>query len=343
MKSYITSTFEECIMRFIVYGAGAIGSVIGGHLFRTGHDVALVANPKHVDKIRESGLKLVTPNETYVLRIPAYKEAKDLAPFSEDDLVLLTAKSQHTLRCLGQLKNAGGMRTIPIFCCQNSIWNEPLATRIFDRVYGVLLVVPGIFLEPGVVINSITGNAGLIELGLYPRGSDQLAQTVSIALREASFACNVNDWVMKAKAAKCLLNLANAMEAITDGRGDVEKFMAEARKEAMVVWSASGIEWENMESFWKRTHESHGINKMPKEYEGIRNLGSSWQSLIRATGNIEAEQLNGDAVKLGRLLGIPTPYNEVLWKVAEEMAEKKEKPGKYSAEELMEMAKKISF
>jgi len=329
-------------MRFIVYGAGAVGSVIGGHLFRTGHDVALVANPKHVDKIRESGLRLVTPDETYVLRVPAYKEAKDLAPFSEDDAVLLTAKSQHTLKCLGQLKNAGCMRTVLIFCCQNSIWNEPLATRIFDRVYGVLVVMPGSFLEPGVVTNSLIGKAGFIELGLYPQGSDQLAQTVSMALRKASFASNVNDWVMKAKAAKCLLNLANSMDAITDGRGNAEQFMTEARKEAIAVWSTSGIEWEGAESFWKRVQAGLAVNQTPKKNEDQRNLGSSWQSLIRGTGNIEAEQLNGDVVRLGTLLGIPTPYNEVLWKVADEMAAKKEKPGKDSAEELMKMVKKTS-
>ena len=80
---------------------------------------------------------------------------------------------------------------------------------------------------------------------------------------------------------------------------------------------------------------------MPKGYEEQRNLGSSWQSLRRETGNIETEQLNGDVVKLGRLLGISTPYNEVFWQVADEMARKKEPPGKYSAEDLMEMARNM--
>lgn len=108
-------------MRFIVYGAGAIGSTIGGHLFRTTDDVILVANSPHVDKIRESGLRLVKPDETYVLKIPACKKAKELVPFTDDDIVLLTAKSQHTLTCLGQLKNAGSPRSLPIFCVQNSL------------------------------------------------------------------------------------------------------------------------------------------------------------------------------------------------------------------------------
>ncbi len=124
---------------------------------------------------------------------------------------MLTAKSQHTPRCLGQLKDAGALRTLPIFCCQNSIWNEPYATRVFDKVYGVVLRVPGIFLEPGLVINPITGNHGFIEVGLYPRGKDELLEYVSEAIRKTGFACKVNEWVMKAKAAKCLGNLGNAL------------------------------------------------------------------------------------------------------------------------------------
>jgi len=325
------------IMRFIVYGAGAIGSIIGGHLFRKGHNVALVANPRHVDKIRESGLRLVTPEKEYVLKVPAFKEAEDLTPFNDNDIVLLTAKSQHTPRCLGQLKNAGALRTLPIFCCQNSIWNEPYATRVFNKVYGVVLRVPGIFLEPGLVINPITGNHGFIEVGLYPRGKDELLEYVSEAIRKTGFACKVNEWVMKAKAAKCLGNLGNALGAITDGRGDHKQFLTIARREAMNVWEAAGIEWEDRESFNERVERIRGVNKMPVGFKDQRNLGSSWQSLMRGTGNIESEQLNGDVVRLGRLLGIETPCNNVLWRVADEMAKNKERPGKYSVEELLAM------
>jgi 2-dehydropantoate 2-reductase len=188
-------------MRFIVYGAGGIGSIIGGHLFRTRHDAVLVASAKHVDAIRESGLRLLTPDETHVLRIPAYKTADELAPFKEGDVVILTAKSQHTATCLGQLKNAGAPRTLPIFCAQNSITNEPAATRVFDNVYGVMLNMPAIFLTPGEVIHPITGNGGYLEVGKYPSGFDALAEAVVSALCEAGFAARINTQVMRVKAA----------------------------------------------------------------------------------------------------------------------------------------------
>jgi 2-dehydropantoate 2-reductase len=331
-------------MRFIVYGAGAVGSTIGGHLYRTGDcDVVLVGNPDHVDRIRESGLRLITADEEFVLKVPACKLASELAPFRDDDVILLTAKSQHTLRCLGQLKNAGAPRTLPIFCCQNGLVNEPLATRVFDRVYGVMMVISVIFLEPGMVINSKTGRtAGFLEVGCYPRGLDDLARAVSTAFCEAGFDGGVNCWVMKAKGAKALSNLINAVEAITDKADGSSEFIGKAREEAVRIWSAAGIEWEPYEEFLKRVNENGAVYRMPKGYEWLGSRWSSWQSLFRGTGNIEAEELNGDVVKLGRLLNLPAPYNEVLWRVAMEMAEKKEKPGKYTVQQLEEMVRKLA-
>lgn len=120
--------------------------------------------------------------------------------------------------------------------------------------------------------------------------------------------------------------------------------MDQARREALTFWKAAGIEWESPGSFRKRTLSARGVNKMPRDCKDLRSIrGSSGQSLRRKTGNIEAEQLNGDIVRLGKLLGILIPFNKVLIdrsKVAEEMATQKEQPGKYTPEQLMEIAKR---
>lgn len=324
-------------MRFIVYGAGAVGGVVGGNLFRVGYDVVLVANPKHADKICESGLRLVTPVQTFVLNVPAYKKAEELAPFHKDDVILLTVKSQHTLLCLGQLKKAGAPRSLPVFCCQNSICNEPLTTRVFDKVYGAVIGIPAIFLKYGEVINPLIGSAGFVEVGLYPHGVDRLAYMVATALSKAGFLGGVNKEIMKAKAAKCLGNLGNAIEAITGGNGDSKQLKAETEREAEMVWQTAGIEWEDKDKFNRRMRSSRGEVKMPKGFGNYKS--SSLQSLLRGTRNIEAEQLNGDIVKLGRMLGVATPYNELIWQVADEMARKGEKPGKYSIKKLMKMVR----
>ena len=120
-------------MRFVVFGAGAIGSGMGGHLHRTGQDALLVGRPAHVDRIRQAGLRLVTEDETYTVPVPSVSRAQDIG-FTDDDVVLLCVKSQDTDRALVEIRAAGGdPRSLPIVCCQNSITNEPAAARYFRR------------------------------------------------------------------------------------------------------------------------------------------------------------------------------------------------------------------
>ncbi|HEX2185641.1 MAG TPA: 2-dehydropantoate 2-reductase N-terminal domain-containing protein [Chloroflexota bacterium] len=322
-------------MRYIVYGAGAIGSGIGGHLFRTGHDALLVGRPGHVEAIRRHGLRLITPEATHELPVPAVSAAGEIG-FREGDVVLLCVKSQDTDRALVELRAAGGdPQTLPIFCCQNSVTNEPAALRYFRRVYGVLIVVPGVFLEDGVVHNPIRGNAGFIEIGTFPQGEDEPSAEVAAALSRASYRATTNARVMAAKGAKMLGNLGNALGAITDGRGDGRAFMGAVRREAEACLAAGGVPFEDRAAFQARTSANRGQTDIPA---GLRNLGSSWQSLQRRQGSIEADFLNGEIVRLGRLHGIPTPYNEVLQEVANAMAARRELPGRYTAQDLEAMA-----
>jgi 2-dehydropantoate 2-reductase len=324
-------------MRFIIYGAGGIGCVIGGHLSRQGSDVILVGNTQHVDAINTHGLKLVTGNETFALKIPAVKTANELAPFGENDVVLLCAKSQHTVNCLGQLRNAAAPRSLPVFCAQNSILNESVATRFFDPVYGVMIMIPAIFMTSGEVINPIVRRFGVIEIGRYPQGVDELCQAVAEPLRRAGFFVTVHPEVMRSKGAKCLNNLGNALMPSPMAKA-IDAHMQQARR------GDAGVERgrhcvEESDSFQRRVRSEYGERKIPAGYRELEKHSSSWQSLARGTGNIEAEQLNGDVVMLGRRLGIAAPYNELLWRIADEMARNGDKPGKYSADELLRMVK----
>jgi 2-dehydropantoate 2-reductase len=326
-------------MRFIIYGAGGIGSGIGGHLWRTGHDTILVGRAGHVGKIRATGLRLVTGTDDYRLPVPAVTHPREIV-FRAGDVVLLTMKTHDTEAALRELRDAGGGPwELPIFCAQNTIANEPIAARYFRRVYGVLIVIPGIYLEDGVVYNPIRGNAGMIDLGLYPRGVDETAEQVAAALRTASYEARTHEDVMAPKARKLLGNLGNALGAITDGRGDSGPYLAEVRREGERCLEAEGHPVESEAGFHERCHARRGETAMP---DGVRNLGSSWQSLQRRQGSIETDFLNGEIVFLGRKHGIPTPFNAVLQRVANEMAAAQELPGKHRAEELFAMAERLA-
>jgi 2-dehydropantoate 2-reductase len=62
--------------------------------------------------------------------------------------------------------------------------------------------------------------------------------------------------------------------------------------------------------------------------------GSSWQSLARGAGSIEAEFLNGEIALLGRLYGVPTPVNALLERLALRAAVERQPPGTWTIESL---------
>jgi 2-dehydropantoate 2-reductase len=68
-----------------------------------------------------------------------------------------------------------------------------------------------------------------------------------------------------------------------------------------------------------------------------RGGGSSWQSLARSSGAIEADYLNGEIVLLGRLHGVPTPVNALLQRMANRFATERRAPGSMSEQELMDL------
>ena len=326
-------------MRYMVLGAGAIGGTLGGHLHRTGREVVLIARPAHAAAIGARGLRLVTGDAEYRLDVPAVDSVAAAAPFGGDDVLLLTCKAQHTAAALGELRAAGAPPTLPIVCCQNAIWNESHAQRVFPKVYGAVVFVPGFYLDPGEVINARVGHYGYLEIGRYPLGTDALCERMVEDLAAAGFAAAVNPAVMRAKGAKCLGNLANAVAAITGGQRGAETLMARARDEARRVWRVAGIDFEESEEFdVRRKRRYRGSDRWPRNHGPPRSGGSSWQSLLRGAGSIESEFLNGEVVRLGRLLGIAAPCNEVLWRRAEEMARDGSQPGRYSIAELTRQA-----
>ena len=321
-------------MRYIVYGPGGIGGALGGHLFRSGREVVLIGRGSHIEKIRRHGLELITPEESFRLIVPAVDSPGEV-DWKRGDVVYLTMKSQDTEGALRDLVATGvSIEDLRIICFQNAIVNESMAIRYFPHVYGAMINVPGIYIEDGVVYNPASKNNGYVELGVYPSGVDSYAETFVKDLKQAGYAAFINGDVMGSKAVKMLGNLANALVAITDGKGDDKPYQEKLREEAVRCLDAAGLPLEDPEVARARVQAHRFGNSKSIR---VKSQGSSWQSLFRKQGTIEADFLNGEIVRLGRIYEIPTPYNELLQRIAGAMARNREPPGKYSAEQLMDM------
>ena len=83
-------------MRFIIHGAGAIGSVVGAYLARAGAEVVLVARPDHVRAITDHGLLIKSREGEFTARgILAFEDVHQLTA-RPGDVIFLTVKSPQT-------------------------------------------------------------------------------------------------------------------------------------------------------------------------------------------------------------------------------------------------------
>jgi 2-dehydropantoate 2-reductase len=81
-------------VRFLIWGAGAIGGTLGAHLARSGHDVTLVdAVAEHVDAINRAGLRISGPVAEFTTRLPAFTPE---ALTGDWNTIVLATKAQHT-------------------------------------------------------------------------------------------------------------------------------------------------------------------------------------------------------------------------------------------------------
>jgi len=323
-------------MRYVVVGAGAVGGSIGGRLHESGRDVVLVARGAHGAVLRADGLRFTTPEGTRQLRIPVARGPEDVE-LRPGDVLVLAVKTQHTAAALADWAHrpvAGGGtagETLPLVCAQNGVENERLALRLFRRVYGMCVVLPASFLRPGAVTAACGPYTGVLVLGRYPSGDDDTARRIAAGLEESVFRAPVVPDVMRFKYAKLLGNLAQTVEALCGpvAAGTPAAELAErARAEGTAVLKAAGIDCaDGAELAALRT----GTVEPRPVPDGERALGSTWQSLARGAGSIEADYINGEFVLLGRAHGVPTPVNELLLRLVNESAAEGRAPGSTAA------------
>jgi 2-dehydropantoate 2-reductase len=324
-------------MRYIVIGAGGIGGTIGGRLAQAGHEVVLVARGPHLDALRaQGGLRLATPEGTSVIGVPAVS-GPDEVELTSDDVLLLAAKTQDAEAALAgwAWKPVSGgtvaAEDLPVVCAQNGVASERLALRRFRHVYGMCVWLPATHLEPGAVEAQGAPLSGLLHIGRYPSGTDKTIERIGAELAASRFLAPVVPDVMRWKHGKLLANLGNAVEAVC-GVGHGDDLYRRARAEGKAVLEAAGITYAGHEESARIRADQVQIVKINGNERGG---GSSWQSLTRGTGSIEADYLNGEIVLLGRELGVPTPVNEVLQRLANQAARDRRAPGSLNAEEVL--------
>ena len=314
--------------------------LLGAGLHKAGHTVLLVGRPANIDAINRDGLTIITGAEEEVLYPPAtadYREIKSQA----NDIILLCVKAHQTVQAVKEMKEVFPAVT-PVISIQNGVHNEKIIEKGFKTVISSVVIIFGMNLAPGIVDSGNWRHPyGYLELGEYnSKVTDSpLVKKLCDILNASEFVAIPNRDIRKAQWGKLLLNLGNAVHAITDVRISTEFFKL-ILDEAEAVLIAADIDYESRDALLKRFTRLTGkpfrfTLSGEKPY-----LGSSWQSLKLKKGHVEVDHFNGEICNLAKKIHIQVPLNQLLLETCNEMANSQTLPGKYSETQLLNFIKK---
>jgi len=289
-------------LRVAVLGAGAIGSLFGGMLARTGVKVILIGRKEHVEMIRKRGLKIIEESgEAFTVRVEATTNPLEAG---KADTVFLTVKAYDTRRAAMDARPLLKEDSL-VVCMQNGLDTEKEAADVLgkENVFRGVTSEGAQLVEPGVVRHAGRGES----LVGSPFGiSLQRAKSVAEILREAGFNANVTDNIEREVWGKALVNAGiNPIGAIT-GLRNGEILEHPPLLEVMKKLIAEG----------KKVAKKHNITltedpftKAVKIAEMTATNKNSMLQDIEKGKKTEIDYINGAIVAYGKRYNVKTPVN----------------------------------
>jgi 2-dehydropantoate 2-reductase len=304
-------------MQFLVYGAGAVGSVLGGMLSLHHHDVCLVGREAHVDAINRDGLRIKSNTAEYLAHPTAC--AKILPEIAgKTECLLLAVKLQDLAAALGIVGREVDAKT-PVLCIQNGVGAEQAASARFSGVYAGVVRMTCSMVQPG---HASFQTGGRLLVGKYPRGSDTLARSLAAAITEAGFDAVAAKDIMSDKWLKLAVNVQSVFHAVIDARDhDTNEFQAlkvGILEETRRVFKAAKIKARSCDGRDPSIEEMIETLRKPRTRRtehGVKVRNSVWQDLYLKRRAIEADFIHGPVIALGGQHGVATPYNRAALEI----------------------------
>ncbi|ROS75603.1 ketopantoate reductase family protein [Cellulomonas sp. PhB143] len=334
-------------MRYVFVGAGAVGSAIGGLLASAGKDVLLVARGEHARALAGRGLTLRCPDASPTLHVPSASGPEE-ARLTTDDVLVLTTKTQQAQEAVAQwadapVRDADGAVVgragdlLPILTALNGVTGEEIALRYFARVLGVCVWFPAVMIEPGEVWVRGYPLRGIFHAGRYgaaqhPAADRRLLDALAADWGAAELRVLQPADVMRWKYRKLLSNLGNVLQALLgEAAEEADDVRRAAEAEGREVLAAAGIDVPDRDEV-REAWSDYSAEPVPGEPAMLG--GSTWQSLVRGSGSIETDYLNGEVALLARRSGRAAPVNAALAALGRRAAREGLTPGATSVAEL---------
>ncbi len=327
-------------MRYLVFGTGAVGGLVGARLALSGQPVVFLARPGMAAVLRETGLRIEGEGPHKDLRAPAViEDAQDIARLDPPpEAVLVCVKAYDTVQAADQLAHLLP-GAAPVICLSNGIGNEQvLAWRLGnERVVAAALTTAVSVVEPGVVRVEL-------ERGLDLARGHPLLPALCRDLQAAGFRLRLHDNAARLKWSKLMTNIvANATSAITGwppgevfSHPGLYRLEVEALREVARLLRALGQAPEDLLGVPVRWL-SRALSLPPRWVQPLlrRSVaggrGEKLPSFHRDIGRGRSEVcwLNGAVVDHARERGVSTPANAVLTEILLGLVEGRLDPMEY--------------
>jgi len=305
-------------LRFLVWGAGAIGGTIGAHLARAGHDVTFVDRVgEHVAAINSSGLRITGPIAEFATRMPAFSPDELDGTFEH---VVLAVKAQDTdaaTRSLAPHLAGDGY----VVSAQNGL-NELVIKSVVgdERTMGCFVNFGADYLEPGVI--QYAGRGAVVVGEIDGRVTPRLVE-LHRALRDfeerAILTTNILGylWGKLAYGAQ-LFATALTNDSIADALAApaYRGLYVELAREVMRVARARGITPEGFDGFdpsafapeADAARSERSLDEMVAfNRRSAKTHSGVWRDIAVRKRRTEADAQLGPIIGLGAEVGVPTP------------------------------------
>ena len=311
-------------MRFLIAGAGAIGGYIGAKMARADQDVTLFARGKHLEAMRERGLRVISAEGDFEVRPRVIGSLEGAGEF---DVIVLGVKAHGLIALAPQVKPLIGENTT-VVSTQNGVpwWYFRIGAGEFSGIElqgvdpgGVInasidarrVVVSIVYLgtdivEPGVIRHT-EGNR--ISLGEPDGSRSERCRHIAEALIKAGLRCPVTTRIRHEIWVKILGNVAfNPISALTRATlaamardPGVRDIVRNIMGEVEAVAAKLGLEL---------------TVSIEQRIAGAEKVGEHKTSMLQdleAGRPMELEAVVGAVVELGDRLGVPMPHTRTVY------------------------------
>lgn len=294
-------------MKISVIGSGAMGSLFGGKLALSGHDVVLYdINQNHINKVNSQGLVIeeLSSGNKYTARP---KGTTDPAEAAKSEVLIIFVKSTVTEAAARQFSALTGPDTL-VVTLQNGLGNESILKTYFgpDHTAAGVTSQGATFKGPGEIRHAGNGPTHLC----MSNGENGKLKPLIAALNEAGFVTEADENIASLIWSKLVINAGiNALTALTgleNGKlldyDQIKEVMASLVDEAVQVARAKGISL------------SYG-DPLETVFEVCRKTGPNRSSMLQdfdRGSSTEIDFINNAIVREGEASGIATPVNRTL-------------------------------